>query len=110
MKKSASTRNDGAQDEALHQPAPEEGTTAEDPTEQARRALVVAVNAEGAGRRDLEARHGQVWSTSELASDFEVTGFAAPFVAVKRKSDDQVGSLMFQHHPRFYFSFQEAHA
>jgi hypothetical protein len=82
----------------------------EDPTEETRRALVVVVNAEAAGRAALEARYGPVWSSSELASDFEVSRFAAPFVVVKRKSDGKVGSLMFQHHPRYYFSFEEDHA
>jgi hypothetical protein len=28
-------------------------------------------------------------------------------VVVKRKSDGVVGSLEFQHHPRFYFNFAE---
>ena len=32
-------------------------------------------------------------------------GFMAPYVVVRRKSDGQRGSLMFQHDPRFYFSF-----
>ncbi len=89
---------------------PREEATTDDPTEEARRALVVAVNTEPADRVVLEARYGQVWSTSELANDFEVLGFAAPFVVVKRKSDGKVGSLMFQHHPRFYFSFESDHA
>jgi hypothetical protein len=38
---------------------------------------------------------------------FEVKGFMAPYVIVRRKSDDAVGSLEFQHEPRYYFSFQE---
>ena len=82
----------------------------EDPTEETRRALLVVVNGEAADRAALEARYGPVWSTSELASDFEVLGFAAPFVVVKRKSDGTTGSLLFQHHPRYYFSFEEDHA
>ena len=61
---------------------------------------------QAAERAALEARYGQVWNTSELANDFEVMGFAAPFVVVRRKADNKVGSLMFQHHPRYYFSFQ----
>ena len=78
-----------------------------DPTEDARRALVVEINCHAAERDALEARYGRVWNTSEMANDFEVLGFAAPFVVVKRKADNKLGSLMFQHHPRFYFSFQE---
>ncbi len=81
--------------------------TSTDPTEGARRALVAEINCELAERATLETRYGRVWNTAELANDFEVLGFAAPFVVVKRKADNKVGSLMFQHYPRFYFSFQE---
>jgi hypothetical protein len=41
-----------------------------------------------------------------LSDDFEVIGFMAPVVVVRRNSDGQKGSLMFQHNPRFYFSFE----
>ena len=78
-----------------------------DPTEDARRALVAEINCQAADRAALEERYGQVWDTSELANDFDVLGFAAPFVVVKRKADNKLGSLMFQHHHRCYFSFQE---
>jgi hypothetical protein len=43
---------------------------------------------------------------SELQQDFEVLGFMAPFVVVRRKSDGVRGSLTFQHTPRLYFDFQ----
>ena len=65
------------------------------------------INRQAEVRAAVEARHGQVWNTSELASDFEVLGFVAPFAVVKRKADNKLGSLMFQHYPRYYFSFQE---
>jgi len=58
-------------------------------------------------RSGLEARHGRVWDTVELAQDFEVLGFAAPFVVVRRRADQRLGSLLFQHEPRFYFAFEE---
>lgn len=57
-------------------------------------------------RADLEARHGQVWSTKELQQDFDVIGFSAPVVVVCRKSDNQKGSLEFVHSPRLYYGFQ----
>ena len=81
--------------------------TSTDPTEAARRALVAEINCELAERATLETRYGRVWNTAELANEFEMLGFAAPFAVVKRKADNKVGSLMFQHHPRYYFSFQE---
>ena len=77
-----------------------------DPTEAIRKELLATLNASPGSREALEAEHGQVWSTTELSEDFEVLGFAAPLVVVKRKSDSQKGSLFFQHHPRFYFGFE----
>jgi len=78
-----------------------------DPTENIRRELVKEINANPGSREALEAAHGQVWSTEELTEEFSVSGFAAPFVAVTRKSDGQKGLLEFQHSPRFYYGFQE---
>ena len=77
-----------------------------DPTETVRRELVAEINAEPGSREALEALHGQVWNTEELSRDFEVIGFMAPMIAVRRKSDGVKGSLFFQHRPRFYFSFE----
>ena len=58
-------------------------------------------------RERLESKYGKVWSTEELGQDFDVTGFMAPFVVVRRKSDNKKGSLEFQHRPRFYFNWKE---
>ena len=66
---------------------------------------LIDINAEPGSRTALEAKHGRVWETSELAADFDVLGFLAPYVAVRRRSDGRKGSLEFQHNPRFYFSF-----
>ena len=78
-----------------------------DPTEQARRELVQEINTEATERKAMEAKYGRVWTTQELAADFEVIGFLAPFVVAIRKTDRIKGSLMFQHSPRLYFSFTE---
>ena len=77
-----------------------------DETETIRRNLVATINAEPGSREYLEAQHGQVWDTNQLQEDFEVLGFMAPIIAVRRKSDGVKGSLFFQHGPRFYFNFQ----
>ncbi|MEN6496500.1 MAG: hypothetical protein ABFD16_19615, partial [Thermoguttaceae bacterium] len=61
---------------------------------------------EPGSREALEAEYGQVWTTQELGRDFDVLGFAAPLVVVRRKADGVRGSLEFQHNPRFYFNFQ----
>ena len=66
-------------------------------------------SAEEIERERLEEQHGEVWDTAELRRDFEVEGFGAPCVVVRRKSDGQRGTLFFQHSPRFYFDFGEHH-
>ena len=77
-----------------------------DETEQVRRDLVRQINGDPQIRESLERAYGQVWDTDELARDFAVEGFAAPFVVVVRKADRVKGSLQFQHSPRFYYAFQ----
>jgi hypothetical protein len=76
-----------------------------DPTEAIRRELVAVINAEPGSREYLEAEYGQVWDTSQMQTDFEALGFAAPFIVVRRRSDGANGTLTFQHSPRFYFDF-----
>lgn len=76
-----------------------------DETELTRRTSTTVINAEPGSREALEREHGQVWDTKQLTTDFEVRRFMAPYVVVKRKSDGAVGSLVFQHNPRFYFNF-----
>jgi hypothetical protein len=79
--------------------------TADDPTEDIRRQLALVINASPRSRDVLESEFGPVLDPTELARQFEVLGFRAPFVVVRRNSDQQLGSFLFQHHPRFYFSF-----
>jgi len=75
-----------------------------DNTEQIRREMI---STEGSHDRSaLESEHGQVWSTDEVRSEFEVVGFMAPFVVVVRRSDSVKGSLQFQGSPRFYYGFK----
>jgi hypothetical protein len=74
-----------------------------DTTEGYRRVLAAALNATGLP----EAYRGPVWNTEELQRDFEVLGFLAPYVVVRRRSDGAKGSLSFVHSPRLYFDFQE---
>jgi len=79
----------------------------EDDTEQIRRAEQARINAIRAERTQLEEEHGKVWDTDELRAEFEVQGFMAPFVVARRRSDGKVGSLEFQHSPRYYFGWTE---
>ena len=76
-----------------------------DTTEAARREMVQAINADKSLRTEVETKYGPAWDTEELQRDFDVLGFMAPYVSVRRKSDGASGSLRFQHSPRFYFDF-----
>ncbi len=78
-----------------------------DIAESLRRERLVELNVRPADRETLEARHGQVWDIHQLARDFVVVGFMAPFVVVRRKTDGVLGSCEFQHNPRLYFNWME---
>jgi len=78
----------------------------QDETENIRRARVAELNAGEPSRAELEAQHGKLWTTTELTEEFEVKGFMAPFVVVRRKADGALGSLEFTHSPRFYFNWR----
>jgi hypothetical protein len=71
-----------------------------DETESIRRAMLAA----GQPQRDLE-QAPQRWETDQLRQEFDVIGFLAPFVVVRRKADGAKGSMEFTHNPRFYFNF-----
>ena len=58
-----------------------------DPTEIIRRQRLYEINAEPGSREALEAQYGEVWDTNELADQFEVIGFMAPLIVVRRRSD-----------------------
>jgi hypothetical protein len=81
------------------------GPRMSDPTEPIRRQMVAQINAVEGSREYLESKHGQIWDTTELQQEFEVLGFLAPFVIVRRRADGVKGSLLFQSSPRFYFGF-----
>lgn len=74
-----------------------------DETEGIRRAML----ATGQPAADLAVTDGPTWTTETLSQEFEVLGFMAPFVVVRRKSDGKKGSLEFTHNPRVYFGWTE---
>lgn len=76
-----------------------------DDTEDIRRGLIPQMPEAAA----TAAKHGeQTWDTDQLRADFEVVGFLAPFVMVRRRADGVEGTLMFSHSPRVYFSWSES--
>ena len=74
-----------------------------DDTAGVRQALIAA----GQPEKALAADPDRKWTTAQLQEDFEVLGYMAPFVAVRRKSDGARGSLEFTHSPRIYFGWSE---
>jgi len=74
-----------------------------DETEAFRRALIPEMPAHLIATIE---RGEPVWDTDELVKEFVVEGFMAPFVVVRRKADGVRGTMMFTHHPRFYFNWQ----
>lgn len=73
----------------------------------ARRILAAEINSRVLTRAEAEELYGRVWDTQDLCRDYDVLGFAAPLVVVRHKSDGVVGTLVFQHHPRLYWGFEE---
>ena len=74
--------------------------------EQAQRARIAELNGGEITREVLTEKYGRVYTTAELQEYFQVEGFLAPWVVVKRKSDGKRGSLEFTASPRFYFNFK----
>jgi hypothetical protein len=74
-------------------------------TDDIRRELIES----GQPQADLATQPSEAptWDTEALRRDFEVIGFAAPFVVVRRLSDGKKGSLEFTHSPRVYFGWTE---
>ena len=78
-----------------------------DPTEYTRRDMVSKINSFAGNREQLEEQHGEVYSTKEMDEHYEITGFMAPFVVVRRRVDSVKGTMIFQDNPRYYFNFRE---
>ena len=77
-----------------------------DETEFLRRARAAEINAHHHGRLVLEAKYGRVWNLDQLTQEFDIEGFRSPLVVVRRRSDGKLGSMEFQHEPRFYFNYE----
>ena len=57
-------------------------------------------------RKRIEKKYGQTWNTKELSKDFTVKQFMAPYIIATKKDTKEVGTLQFQHIPRFYFNWR----
>jgi hypothetical protein len=72
-----------------------------------RQILANQINNNPGTKEELESEFGQIWDTQQLQKDFKVLQFRAPFVIVKRRSDGVLGTLFFQHAPRYYWGWDE---
>jgi len=54
----------------------------------------------------IATAHTPQWSTAQLQRDFTVEGFSMCICVARRKADGKLGSLDFDHRPRFYFGWQ----
>lgn len=70
-------------------------------SEQKRRLLTQLINEGGVPA----SYDGPLWDSDELSEEFEVQGFMAPYVVVRRRADGVRGTLTFTHMPRVYFDF-----
>ena len=69
-----------------------------DPTEDIRKQMLAEINADPGSRSTWKPSTASL-GHRQLSEDFEVIGLQAPLVVVRRKSDGQKGSLMFQATP-----------
>ena len=78
-----------------------------DPTEATRRAMIAEQRIVGPlTREQLAAVHGEVFDTAEMSARYRVKAFMAPFVVVEEHGPNgRLGTLEFQHSPRFYYGF-----
>lgn len=72
-----------------------------------RQILANQINNNPGTKKELESEFGQIWDTQQLQKDFKVLQFRAPFVIVKRRSDGVLGTLFFQHAPRYYWGWDK---
>ena len=68
--------------------------------------LYSVINDSQLEREGLEQLHGKAWDRKEIADDFAILGFHPPFAVVRRQADDEVGTLLYQEMPRYYFRWQ----
>ncbi len=57
-------------------------------------------------REELEAIDTPVYDTTQVEERYEVLGFRAPFAIVRERATGLNGSMLFQNHPRYFFSFR----
>ena len=58
-------------------------------------------------RASFEARYGPCLGQLELEREHEVLDFQPPLVLVRRICDGVRGTFVYQHHPRFYYNWQQ---
>lgn len=54
---------------------------------------------------ELTTLYKDVWNVEKVREEFDILSFYKSNVIVKRKKDKQLGTLDYQHSPRFYYNF-----
>lgn len=72
-----------------------------------RKEMTSIINSNPKTREEIAKKYGEVYDCEDIHTAYEIIAFAAPFVYVHNIATGMKGTLMFQHHPRFYFSFKE---
>jgi len=63
------------------------------------------INGAPKNRAELEETEDQVWTTEEVKQEFEISGFKGPFALARHLGSGDVGTLIFQDNPRYYFGW-----
>jgi hypothetical protein len=63
------------------------------------------INTASRSREELERMAEPVLDTTEFSQRYELIGVRAPFAVVRIKATGEIGSMLFQNHPRYYFSY-----
>lgn len=82
-------------------------TAEEMAVEALRKTTAQIINSNPKSREELESLFIKVYDTTEMIESFSPISFAAPFIYVVEKATGKKGTLIFQHNPRFYYSFEE---
>ena len=71
-----------------------------------RRMLVAQIERSRRCKEELLEISHSVWSHDQMRQDFDVLTFQKPFVIVRMKGTDQIGTLLFQENPRYYYGWR----
>lgn len=75
-------------------------------TAEERAKLEAEVNATPCTLEELQRKYGQVWTVEQVEAQFEIEAFCPPLACATRRADGVRGTLVYQHCPRYYWSWE----